>query len=192
MADFRKLIPFILKWAAGVVQRNGETVEALFERARKTGWSDHPLDKGGATMCDVTLKTYIVYCRRKGLPEPDKERLRNIPFTHWMDILKSAYWDMWKADLINNQSIADILVDWVWASGGASIKAAQRVIGVNPDGIIGHATVMAVNSQDPGIIFPRLHDARIEYVQEIVRRNPDQKIWLKGWMNRINDIKFQS
>lgn len=28
---FQEFIPFILKWAAGVVQRNGETVEALFE-----------------------------------------------------------------------------------------------------------------------------------------------------------------
>lgn len=191
MADFRKLIPFILKWAAGVVQRNGETVEALFERAKKTGWSDHPLDKGGATMCDVTLTTYIDYCRRKGLPMPDKESLRNIPLLHWIDILKSAYWNMWKADLIYNQSLADILVDWVWSSGGASIKAAQRVIGVNPDGIVGHDTVAAVNSQDYSILFSKLHDARVEYVQEIVRRNPSQKIWLKGWLNRINDIHYK-
>ncbi len=192
MADFRKLIPFILKWAAGVSPRSGETVEALFERARTRGWSDHPLDRGGATMCDVTLQTYRDYCSRKRLPVPDKEALRHIPFAHWVDILKSAYWNRWKADKINNQSMANLLVDWVLASGCQSIKRAQRVIGVNPDGIAGRATLAAINSQDAKLLFSRLHDARIDYVQEIVRRNPEQQIWLNGWLNRINDIRFQS
>jgi hypothetical protein len=27
------------------------------------------------------------------------------------------YWDKWKADKIENQSIANLLVDWVWTSG---------------------------------------------------------------------------
>jgi hypothetical protein len=31
--------------------------------------------------------------------------------------LKSLYWDKWKADQIKSQSVANILVDWVWASG---------------------------------------------------------------------------
>ena len=32
-------------------------------------------------------------------------------------VLKPYYWDKWKANEINNQSIANILVDWLWTSG---------------------------------------------------------------------------
>jgi len=31
--------------------------------------------------------------------------------------MKKNFWDKWKADLIKDQSIANILVDWVWGSG---------------------------------------------------------------------------
>lgn len=191
MADVNKFVPFVLHWAAGVVQQPGESVEQLFERAKRTGWSDHPLDRGGATQCDVTLKTYREFCRRKGMPEPSKTALRNIPFAHWREILKTGYWDVWKADRIKNQGVAEILVDWVWGSGAKSVKAAQRVLGVTADGIVGEKTLAAVNAADASILFMRMQQARWLYVEDIVRRDPSQKMWRQGWLNRINDIKFR-
>lgn len=189
MADVNKFIPFILRWAAGVNLKSGESVESLFERAKRTGWSDHPLDRGGATQCDVTLSTYINYCKRKGKPKPTKEKLRNVLFSEWREILKEYYWDIWKGDQIWDQSIAEILVDWVWGSGAKSIPSAQRVIGTEPDGKVGERTLHAINTADSQKLFKRLLDARIEYVNAIVKRNPSQKIWLKGWVNRINSIQ---
>ena len=47
------------------------------------------------------------------------------------------YWDRWKADEIKSQSIADILVDWIWASEMHGIKIPHDVFGVIPDGIVG-------------------------------------------------------
>ena len=41
-------------------------------------------------------------------------------------VLKPHYWDRWKADDIKSQSVANILVDWVWASGAHGIKIPQR------------------------------------------------------------------
>lgn len=189
MADVNKFIPFILRWAAGVNMKSGESVESLFERAKRTGWSDHPLDRGGATQCDVTLATYTNYCKRKGKPTPTKTKLRNVPFSEWREILKECYWDIWKADQIRAQSIAEILVDWVWGSGAKSISSAQRVIGTESDGKVGVRTLNAINSADPQKLFEQLQNARTEYVNAIVRRNPSQKIWLKGWVNRINSIQ---
>lgn len=192
MADINKFIPFILRWAAGVTPRQGESVEQLFERAKKSGWSDHPLDRGGATQCDVTLATYTDYCKHKGKPVPTKTALRQIPFSEWREILKTSFWDKWKADRIQNQSIAEILVDWVWASGTKSIKTAQKVIGVAADGIVGERTLAGVNGADQKALFNKLHAARVKYVNDIVMRNPSQKIWLKGWLNRINSIVFKT
>lgn len=62
MADFEKMIPFILHFAAGVYGKNGKQLvlplEEQFLLAKRTGWSDDKDDPGGATMIDVTLTTY--------------------------------------------------------------------------------------------------------------------------------------
>ena len=116
MADYRKLIPIIKKWEGG--------------------WANDKDDLGGATMMGVTIGTYTNYCRRKGKGKPSNEDLRNITKEEWEDIFKTLYWDRWKADEIENQSIANILVDWVWASGVHGIKRPQRMLGANIYAII--------------------------------------------------------
>lgn len=188
MAQIEHFIPFILRWAAGVTQKPGETVTALFERAKKTGWSDDPLDSGGATQCDVTIATYRDYCRNHSLPAPTKITLRAIPYTHWHDILKTMYWDRCKADQITNQAVAEIIVDWLWASGGTAIRQTQQLLGCTPDGIVGPKTLSAINAQPPAELFNRLHAARVQFCKNIVARRPSQSKWLRGWLNRINAI----
>lgn len=186
MAQIDSFIPFILRWAAGVIRKPEESVKQLFVRARRSGWSDDPLDAGGATQCDVTLATYRTYCRRKGLPVPDKARLRVIPYEHWREILKTMYWDRWHADEIRSQRVAEILVDWVWASGSYGVKRPQKLLGVTVDGIVGPETIAAVNSADPDRLFARIKHDRVKFCDEIVARRPSQKKWLRGWLNRIN------
>lgn len=123
MADVRKLKPFILKWEGGFV--------------------NDPADLGGATNKGVTIGTYKEYCKKKGHPEPTVEDLKKLSDDEWTDILKTYYWDRWKADEIQNQSIANILVDWVWASGVHGIKIPQDLLEVSTDGIVGKNTIAA-------------------------------------------------
>lgn len=188
MADLREFIPFVLSWEAGVEKRKGENNEALFERAKKSGWGDDPLDSGGATMCGVTIGTYTAYCRRKGYPVPTKERLRAIPYAQWQEIIKMMFWDKWKADFIRSQAVAEILVDWVWASGKPGITRPQKILRVEADGIVGSKTLAAVNAGDPKELFGAIKAARMKFVDDIVARRPSQKKWLRGWKNRINSI----
>lgn len=127
MADINKLKPFILKWEGGFV--------------------DDPADLGGATNKGVTLKTYKQYCENKGKPVPSVDDLKNLSDEEWTDIFRTMYWDKWKADQIENQSIANILVDWVWASGKKGIEIPQALLGVAVDGKVGNATLAAVNGR---------------------------------------------
>lgn len=190
MAQIERFVPFILRWAVGVTQKPEESVKQLFARARRSGWSDDPLDAGGATQCDVTFATYCSYCRRKGLPVPDKSRLRNIPYEHWIEILKTMYWDRWKADSIPSQPLAEILVDWVWASGSYGITRPQKILGVTADGIVGPKTLAALNASNPETLFAKIKHDRVKFCNEIVARRPSQKKWLRGWLNRINALSF--
>ena len=190
MANIEKLVPFIIKWETGTTQKRGETAEQLFERARKKGFANDPMDLGGATQTGVTLATYKTYCRKHGQNDPTVDDLKQIPYQTWLAILKELYWDRWKADQIDSQSVANILVDFVWASGTTGLKKPQQMLGVVPDGVVGPKTLAAVNSYGPTTLFYRLKALRIKYVEDIVKSRPSQKKWVKGWKNRINDIQF--
>ena len=171
MADINKLIPHILKWEGG--------------------WADDPTDKGGATMKGITLTTYKSYCKKKGLPTPTKTDLRNISDDRWKDVLKTFFWDQWKADKIKNQNIANMVVDWLWCSGKWGIVYPQRVLKVADDGIVGPKTLDALNSyQDQKELFNLLYESRKQFYNNIVKNNPSQKRFINGWMNRLNSIKY--
>lgn len=188
MANIDKLIPFILKWEGGFV--------------------NDPTDRGGATNKGVTLATYEAYCKRKDYPRPTVERLKNIPDAHWREIVKTMFWDKWKADDIHSQKVANILVDWVWGSGIHGIKKPQALLGVKVDGIVGDKTLSAVNFADPEELFDAIYQERVKFLNAIVsnsvaayekkigRKATDaellkytQKRFIKGWLNRLQDIK---
>lgn len=189
MAKIDELIPFILYFEAGVSKRYlSLPPEQVFEQAKRTGFANDPDDAGGATMCGITIATYKAYCKRKGYPMPTVFSLRNITYERWRDVLKTLFWDRWKADEIESQALANNLVDWVWASGVNGIKIPQRLLGVTQDGIVGPKTIAAVNAANEAELFTKIHEARIDFVDGIVRRKPSQKKFIKGWKRRINAI----
>lgn len=171
MADVRKLVPIILKWEGGFV--------------------NDPDDLGGATNKGVTIGTYTQYRKSKNLSAPTVEDLKNILDDEWMDILKTLYWDRWKADSINNQSIANILVDWVWASGVLGVKRPQRMLGVSDDGIVGAKTLEALNGySNQQELFAGVKADRVTFIDEICLKRPANGKFKRGWLNRLNDFKF--
>ena len=189
MAIIENFIPFVLYYEAGLDKRSLSLPnDMMFEQAKKTGFANDPDDAGGATICGITLATYSTYCRQKGYPVPTVLSLRNISYARWLDVLKTLYWDRWKATEIECQALANLLVDWVWASGVYGIKIPQRILGVKDDGIVGPQTLNALNTADWDEMFERLHKARIDFVDDIVRRKPSQKKFIRGWKRRINAI----
>lgn len=190
MAKVESIVPFILKWETGTTGI-GLTNEQLFEKAKLKGFANDPDDLGGATMCGVTLATFAEYCRRKGYPRPTIVRLKAIKYKEWLEILKTMFWDKWKADQINNESIALILVDWVWGSGKYGITIPQKAIGVTADGIVGPKTIAAVNAKDPKQLFDLIRKERLAYIERICKSRPTNLKYKRGWLNRLNDIKFK-
>lgn len=160
------MVPFIRKWEGGYV--------------------NDPDDSGGCTMAGITIGTYRKYYG-------SKKTCRDLKFItqkEWLHIFKKGYWDKMKADQIENQSVAQLCVDMCWGSGPiTSIKKIQSAIGVTADGIVGPKTLAALNSC-PETIFNILWNMRKEWLEKIAQKGNNKK-FLKGWMNRLNDIKFQ-
>ena len=167
MADIKKLMPFILQWEGGFV--------------------NDPVDRGGATNKGITIGTFRQFYGAGATVE----QLKNITDEQWLHIFRVGYWDAWKADRINNQAIANIVVDWAWASGAAtSIKQVQRMLGVAVDGVMGPVTLNALNRRPARELFSDIKDRRLSFVKGVVARDPSQQRFIRGWENRINAIKF--
>lgn len=172
MAYVKKLVPFILKWEGGFV--------------------NDPDDLGGVTNKGVTFATYSQYRKKKRMPDPTIDDLKNMSDDEWTEILKTMYWDRWKADRINSQSVANIIVDWLWASGIHGIKRPQKILGVTVDGVVGEKTLAALNKEDPKELFERIKQDRFSFIDEICKARPANEKFRKGWINRINDFVFVS
>ena len=173
MANIDKLIPHILKWEGG------------------SKFTNDPLDRGGATKYGVTIGTLqgIKYdTNRDG--NVDINDVKSLQLDDFKVILKKQYWDRWKADDITNQSVANLLVDWLWGSGKHGIIIPQRLLGVPADGKVGNVTINALNASNQRIIYNKVWQARKQFYYNIVKNNPSQSKWLKGWLNRLNDLKF--
>lgn len=166
MADINKLIPLILKWEGGYVNDKD--------------------DKGGCTMKGITIATFRKYYGQLKTCND----LRNISDYQWKRILKAGYWDKMQADKITNQSIANLCVQMCWGSGPiTAIKKIQACLGTKPDGIVGPKTLTLLNNKDYKRTFDKLWNMRKIWLTNIAQVGNNKK-FLKGWLNRLNDYKF--
>lgn len=172
MADVMKLAPFILSFEGGYV--------------------NHPNDKGGPTNKGVTIATWRkVGYDKDGDGDIDVDDLKLISDEEAVNaVLRPHYWDRWKADQIKSQSVANILVDWVWGSGKWGIVYPQQLLGVVADGVVGPKTLAALNARDPHAFFNLLKNRREQHFNSIVKKDPTQKKFIKGWRRRLNSIGF--
>jgi len=148
------------------------------------GYVDDPVDRGGCTNMGVTIGTYRLYVNPNGTCAD----LKRMTYDQYALVLRK-YWDRWKADEIDSQKVADILVDWVYHSGTWGIRIPQQALGVKDDGVVGPVTLKAVNARCANELHAKLWHARKEFLEGIVKRTPSQKKFLKGWMNRLEAFK---
>jgi len=172
MAQLELLAPWILAWEGG--------------------FANVPGDRGGATNMGVTIATWrAVGYDKDGDGDIDVDDLRLLTPDDVVErVMRPHYWDRWQADRIKDQSVANLLVDWVWASGAHGIKKPQAMLGVAADGIVGPKTLAALNAADPRQLFAKLHALRTTFINNIVRANPSQKKFQRGWLRRLNSIQY--
>lgn len=164
-----------------------------FIKSFEGGFVNDPRDSGGATNMGITIATWRAQGYDKdGDGDIDVDDLRRISEADAKRIFQRNYWSRWKAELIDDQSIANLLVDWVWCSGAYGIKIPQRVLGVAADGIVGPMTLEAIRAASCKSFFYTLHKERKEYLQRICQTNPTNKVFLKGWLRRLDAIQYGS
>lgn len=156
-------------------------------------YANIPGDSGGPTNKGVTLNTWKMYGYDKnGDGIINVEDVKLITTEDATVIMKKFFWDMFKADYIKDQSVANILVDWFWMSGKPAITNTQKLIGTYADGIVGPKTLAAINNRNPQKLFDSLKKRRFVYIDTIIKKRPVNEKFRKGWERRLNNINYGS
>jgi lysozyme family protein len=147
-------------------------------------WSDHPLDKGGATMRGVTIARYAAYKGRV----VTKDELRHISMVELEDIYRRGYWAKVAADDLPS-GLDLTMFDFAVNSGPSrAVKTLQKIVGVTPDGSMGAFTVQAVRKFDPTSLIRQMYAARMSFLRNL-------STWSTfgvGWKRRVDDILDRS
>lgn len=163
------------------------------------GFVDHPADRGGPTNKGVTLKTWRNYLRAKNPAIADFDcnaaSLKEITGDQIAEIYYQGYWRPARCVDMPNEALAAVSFDAAINHGPAqAIRLLQQGAGMaafDCDGRWGERTrgrVKSAAADSIGLIDGMLL-ARERFYRQIVRDDPSQGVFLRGWMNRLAGLK---
>lgn len=156
----------------------------LFNRCVKVvlrsegGYVNHPLDPGGETNYGIAKKFF------------PSEDIKNLTVMRAISLYYIHYWKPMNLEGINSEPLVLQVFDHGINTGKVNaIKTLQRLVGAEPDGVCGPVTKGLVN-----VYFWDLLDAYMEarrkYYRNLVKRKPAMKIFLEGWLRRVDKTHF--
>ena len=171
---FLKCLRFVLKWEGGL--------------------SDDLDDPGGRTYRGVTQARYNQYRKEKGLPLQDVAKMTE---QEMREIYWRYYWVPVKGDEFDYPLALALFDTGVNMGVGTAVKLLQRAINdlvpqpkwIKVDGVLGPITIRRAKELDPVRLALRLVDRREERYRALVRANRRLAKFLKGWLNRVNDLR---
>ncbi len=129
------------------------------------GYSNHKLDNGGKTNFGITQRTYDLYRKKNGL---ELKNVINITKDEAEKIYYTDFWCLSGANKAPDNIIAIILFDTAVNHGVGAAKQMYKKAGNNPKYFL---------------------DLRREKYKNIVKNNPKQKVFYKGWLNRLSRLE---
>ena len=122
------------------------------------------------------------------------DAVRNLTLEEATKIYKAHYWNPLNLDLVANQAIATAIFDMSVLRGpSVAGKYAQQALvrcgyGLTVDGHIGVNSLAALNKVDP-VTWLMNYEKLVESgFLGIVKNNPSQNRFLKGWLNRARRL----
>lgn len=171
------------------------------------GWAHNPADKGGETYRGVAREFWPKWQGWQGIDAAKKRLLPTPPYgtreyrnwvAHFNDLLASApllqkyvdefyeaiFWDAYRLGEIENQEVADWIYDHAVNAGARGIKWAQEAAGVKTDGVVGPATLKAINGAVPVNLLREMEDVAAFYRLDRAEDDATQIQFLPSWLRR--------
>jgi lysozyme family protein len=166
--------------------------KVLHDILKREGWptyTEHPDDRGGPTKGGITLATLRSWRRKPGMyggtANVQKRHLQNLKEEEALAILKQRYVKCNGIDKVENPELqAQIIDDAVLSGPYLAVKDLQKTVNVDQDGIIGSKTLAAIELNNPIIVNRKLAVERSLRLARFVQKNPNQLVFLVGWLKR--------
>lgn len=166
---------------------------------REGGFVDHPAERGGPTNKGVTDRILRNFLQAKNPATSEADlatsSLSDISDDLIAEIYYLGYWRSARCVDTPNEAIASVLFDAAVAHGPVqAIRLLQQGAGMaafDCDGVWGERTRSRLKSaaaDSVGLIDGMLL-ARERFYRQIVRDDPSQGVFLRGWMNRLAGLK---
>lgn len=161
---------------------------------REGGYVDHANDRGGATNYGVTQQTLSEYLGRAAT----KDDVRNMDMELAREIYRNRYYYSPQIDRLP-EPVQPFIFDCSINHGAVrAIKFVQKICNaagiaaqIGVDGKMGPATERAATVTQDSLgreFLDRLIEERRRFYGKIVERDPSQKVFLAGWMNRVDEF----
>lgn len=155
----------------------------IFEGSKYTNL---PLDKGHGTKYGITQSTYDSY---NNILNKKLSSVKDITIQEVQDIYLNQYWIFAKCNLLP-EKLSIVMFDTAVNSGiKRAMKFLQQSLSLNVDGSFGTQTEEAIQFINDDYISNLYISYREEFYNNIVKNNPSQSAFLKGWLRRINFLK---
>jgi hypothetical protein len=138
------------------------------------------VDRGGRTRFGVSEKAH---------PEVWKNGPPSLEDA--LSLAQVEYWDRHRLAGVNNQEVANYILDMIYNEGPAAIRLVQVALNdfefAAVDGDLGAQTLAAINRQEPATFLQSLSNHRKLFYQHLADENRVNARWLPIWLQRAAD-----
>jgi len=158
---------------ADIIRREGEH------------YTDLAGDRGGPTKYGITLATLAAW-RRHPVTTED---VASLDEAEAVAIYQDIYIRRPRFDGVDDPRLRALAVDSAVLHGvNRAVMWLQRSAGCQADGVLGPASLKAVNSADATRLHASLLAQRVEFIGRLITRDPTQAEFAAGWLARIAEF----
>ncbi len=160
--------------------------------------AEHKNDPGGLTKYGISLRFLEDYSKTsQGRNVLTKLRIFSVDRSSIVSLSKEQaknilYNAFWKSPCIDKLPLILSVITYDYAVNSGSfyaVKVLQKALEVEIDGILGPITIHEAYSRQVPETAKKMLEERAKFYIRLSQQKPKLKVFLKGWLNRIEDLK---
>lgn len=163
--------------------------------------TNHPADRGGVTKYGITQGSWVAYCNRMRFPTSRRD-VTKITADDAVAFYRNLFTNSCSLPFLPTPGLQHFVFDCVVHHGakraGSLLQRAvndvlrayhSKLPPLVVDGNVGEKTLAAVEmvvKSNRSMLMEMLRLNRVNLIKRIIEQRPDQRVFYKGWLNRIN------